>query len=228
MKKSGKAEVRKYEAFIFDMDGVLIDNMRVHTQAWLELFGDLGAKMDAQEFLSKTSGMKAADVLKHFLGTRLKTKDIPVYVAQKEFLYRVLIRKQMKPAAGVLKFLAETKRLKLRIGLATGGGQRNIDFLLGGFKIKPYFSAVVGAGDVKRGKPHPEPYLKAARLLGVSPQTCLVFEDALPGVEAARRAGMQTVALTTSHRAAEFNAFPNVIRTAPNFVSLNPAQLINP
>jgi beta-phosphoglucomutase len=213
--------------FIFDMDGVIVDNMRTHEKAWLALFADLGVKIDLNEFHHQTAGMKATEVLRYFLGNRFSDAELAQLSAQKEFLYRVLFRKKLKAIKGLPRFLKATHALKIPMALATGGGKANIDFILDGLDIRKYFQSVLGAGDVKHGKPNPEIYLKSADALGLSPEACLVFEDALPGIEAARRAGMRVIGIATTHRVAFLRHVPSVIVAAKNFERLSPKQFLS-
>ena len=94
----------------------------------------------------------------------------------------------------------------------------NIDFVLDNLKIRDYFQAVVSGVDVVESKPHPEVFLKAAKSLGVKPSSCIVFEDAPKGVEAAAHAGIECIVVTTMHDANEFTAYNNVRLFIKNFL----------
>jgi beta-phosphoglucomutase-like phosphatase (HAD superfamily) len=100
-------------------------------------------------------------------------------------------------------------------------------FTLDGLDLRRHFAAVVGAADVEHGKPHPDVFLEAARRLDVAPEHCIVFEDAPLGVEAARRAGMRVVVLTTTLPASAFAQFDNVICIADNFNDMRCAALFS-
>jgi beta-phosphoglucomutase len=213
--------------FIFDMDGVIVDSMRTHEKAWLALFADLGLKIDLKEFHYQTAGMTGTEVLRHFLGNRFSDAELAQLSAQKEFLYRVLFRKKLKATKGLLAFLKAAETLKIPMALATGGGKANIDFILDGLSIRKYFQSVLGAGDVKHGKPNPEIYLKSADALGLLPEQCFVFEDALPGIEAAHRAGMRIIGIATTHCVAFLRKVPGVIVAAKNFERLSPKQFLS-
>ncbi|RFM24336.1 MAG: beta-phosphoglucomutase family hydrolase [Candidatus Thermochlorobacter aerophilum] len=213
--------------FIFDMDGVIVDSMRTHEKAWLALFADLGLKIDLKEFHYQTAGMTGTEVLRHFLGNRFSDAELAQLSAQKEFLYRVLFRKKLKATKGLLAFLKAAETLKIPMALATGGGKANIDFILDGLSIRTYFQSVLGAGDVKHGKPNPEIYLKSADALGLLPEQCFVFEDALPGIEAAHRAGMRIIGIATTHCVAFLRKVPGVIVAAKNFERLSPKQFLS-
>ncbi|MDX2128763.1 MAG: beta-phosphoglucomutase family hydrolase [Chloroherpetonaceae bacterium] len=192
-------------AFIFDMDGVIADNMKIHTKAWLALFADQGYEMDVREFLEKTSGMKAADVVRFFLGKNISSETVTSLIDQKEFYYRTIYRPKLKAAKGLRKFLDDARKAKILMGVATGGSRKNADFVLSGLEIKSYFRSILTADDVKKGKPNPEIYLSSAKNLGVQPENCLVFEDAMPGIASAEAAGMKVIAVTTSHSKKEFS-----------------------
>jgi beta-phosphoglucomutase-like phosphatase (HAD superfamily) len=109
--------------------------------------------------------------------------------------------------------------------VATAAPNANITFTLDGLDLRKHFDAVVGAADVARGKPHPDVFLLAAERCGVLPEHCIVFEDAPLGVEAARRAGMKAVVLTTTLPAEAFAEFDNVIHIASDFSQLTMDEL---
>jgi beta-phosphoglucomutase len=171
--------------------------------------------------------MTGTEVLRHFLGNRFSDAELAQLSAQKEFLYRVLFRKKLKATKGLLAFLKAAETLKIPMALATGGGKANIDFILDGLSIRTYFQSVLGAGDVKHGKPNPEIYLKSADALGLLPEQCFVFEDALPGIEAAHRAGMRIIGIATTHCVAFLRKVPGVIVAAKNFERLSPKQFLS-
>ena len=126
-----------------------------------------------------------------------------------------------------MEFLAESQRLGISMAVATAAGMANREFTLGGLGIVSYFSTVVGAEDVRHGKPHPEIFLKAADRLRVDPARCVVFEDAISGIEAAGRAGMKAVALATSLAAGEFQRHPAVTCIVRDYTSLQPRALLD-
>ncbi len=217
---------KKKYAFIFDMDGVLTDNMRFHAESWVELFRDYGLEgMDAERYLVETAGMKGLDVLRYFLDPDIGHAEAERLTDLKDFLYRVMYRGRIKPLPGLNEFLDAAAKHGIGLGIGTGAGHANIRYVLGLLGLEDRFGAVVSAYDVERGKPRPDIFLRAAELLGVEPSSCIVFEDALPGVEAARNAGMQCVALTTTNDAGSFASFDNILDTADDFTALLPAEL---
>jgi beta-phosphoglucomutase len=160
------------------------------------------------------------------LGPDVSEAQIVEYAARKECLYRALFRPHLKPVAGLVEFLAAARHLGVPMALATSAGGRNIEFVLGGLGIAACFDAVVGGDDVPQGKRGPELFLAAAQGLGVEPGSCLVFEDALAGIQAAAMAGMRTVVVATNHQAEKWRALPSVLDVVVDFTSLDPASLL--
>ncbi|MCB8984560.1 MAG: beta-phosphoglucomutase family hydrolase [Ardenticatenaceae bacterium] len=218
--------MNQYEAFIFDMDGTLINNMPYHIQSWLALFADLGIHLTEQEFHQRLSGKTNAETVREVLGSQMTDSDITQIATRKEEQYRAIYGPQMQPVAGLADFLHQSQAAGVKTAVATSAGPDNIEFVLGGLGLAGAFTAVVGAHDVQNGKPHPEIFLTAAARLGVAPSACLVFEDSRAGIEAARRAGMDVVVITTALSASEAQPFANVITAAEDYRALEPRSLL--
>jgi HAD superfamily hydrolase (TIGR01509 family) len=193
----------------------------------MDLLGELGVRLAPQEFLRKTSGKMNHQILREIPAVPMSDADLAVFEARKESLCRRLCRPHLKPIAGLIGFLAESRRLGISMAVATAAGKANREFVLDGLGIAPHFHAVIGAEDVRNGKPHPEIFLKAADRLRVDPAHCVVFEDAIFGIEAAGRAGMKAVALATSLAAGEFQTHPAVVCIARDYTSLQPRALLD-
>jgi beta-phosphoglucomutase len=216
----------RQSAFIFDMDGTLVDSMPFHIQAWMDLLAGRGMRATPEAFLRQTGGKTNHQILREVFGDCLSEAEIAAYAERKETLYRSLYGSHLKPLAGLIDFLSEAQRLHIPMAVATSAGKANRQFVLQGLDIESYFSAVIGVEEIHEGKPHPEIFLRAAEKLGVDPANCLVFEDALAGIEAAFRADMKAVALTTTVDREEFQDLPAVIRIAKDFTSLLPRALL--
>lgn len=216
----------KFKAFIFDMDGTLVDNAGVHTQVWLQVLAELGVRITAEDFHRQTSGMKNPQILRHVLGPDLSDGAIAQYAERKEALYRAAYGPHMRLVDGLETFLSKAKRLGVPMAVATSAERENIDFVLGGLDIEAYFCAVIGSEEVAQGKPHPEAFLTAAQEIGIAPEHCLVFEDSLTGIEAARRAGMKAIAVATTVGEIEFQLLPTVMGVVKDFTALSPEALL--
>lgn len=211
------------KALIFDVDGTLVHNMPLHNQIWLNFLAGLGVLIDADEFHHKTAGKTSPEVIRLMLGNHLSDAEVQHYGEQKEILYRSTYRPQ--PVPGLHNFLAQAQQTGLPMAIASAGGPLNIALVLDGLKIRPYFQAIVSGADVKNGKPAPDLFLKAADLLGVAPADCLVFEDAWYGVEAARRAGMQAIVITTTIDPQTVKEGNGIKTAVPDFTALDITSL---
>lgn len=213
-------------AFIFDMDGTIVDNMRFHGEAWVRFFAEIGHETDPQDFLVRTAGMTNKEIFSEMFGARATEEKINEYAARKEQLYRESFAPHLSTVAGLIEFLEEAKRLDVTMAVATSAPPENIEFVLDGLDLRQYFQAVTGAHEIANGKPHPEIFLKSAEKLGAEPKNCLVFEDAFKGFEAAARAGMKSVAITTVNRREDLQNLPSVVAVINDFTEINPAELL--
>lgn len=213
----------KPEAFIFDLNGTMIDDMQFHARAWSSIINDdLGAGLSAEEVKRQMYG-KNSELLERVFGRHHFTQEREQELSmEKERRYQRDYLEHMKLIGGLSPFLEKASRQDIAMAIGSAAIPFNIDYILDNLDIRRYFRAIVSADDVVVSKPHPETFLKAAQLLGIAPEACIVFEDAPKGVEAAQNAGMKAVVLTTMHEKEDFSAYTNVI----SFVSdYNDAQL---
>jgi len=215
------------QAFIFDMDGTLVDNSDYHTQAWLTLLNGIGIEKDPGELHRQNAGKTNAETLRSILGDGLSEGEMQALARRKENLYREAYRPHIKPVPGLLAFLTQAHAAGIPMALATSANQQNIALVLDGLGIRNYFAVVVGAEDIRNSKPHPEMFLTAARRLVIPSQSCLVFEDSPVGIEAARRAGMRTVVITTFLDPKELSGAAGILQAVPDFTRLDALRLID-
>jgi beta-phosphoglucomutase family hydrolase len=182
-------------ALVFDMDGVIVDSMPVHTRAWEIYLERLGIQCEDLE--ARMHGRRNDEIVADFIGAHLAPGVIHGHGAAKEELYRELIRPELEArlVPGVLEFLHKDAGDLLAV--ASNAEPANVEFVLEGVQIRRLFKAIVDGMQVKNPKPHPDVYLRAAGELGVVPKNCIVFEDSPAGVLAARRAGARVVGVET-------------------------------
>ncbi len=184
------------KAVIFDMDGVIVDSMPYHFLAWYEALRPLGVRVSCFDVYSK-EGERWEKSLKDFLThARIKpTRKIleQIFISRQK-IFKKYFRRLLFKGAEEFLFCLKGKYL---LGLVTGTPAQGIAKILPK-RVKDLFDCVVAGDHVKKGKPHPEPYLTAARKLGLKPAECIVVENAPYGIESAKRAGMFCVAVTTS------------------------------
>jgi beta-phosphoglucomutase family hydrolase len=212
-------------AFIFDMDGTLVDNMHVHTEAWGKLLAENGLEFNAHDFLVKTAGKTNREILPTVFGD-ISEEKITELAHRKESLYREMFLPHRKPIAGLVGFLTESKQLGIKTAVATASAKPNVEFILDGLDLRKFFDAVTTAEEVKNGKPNPDIFLKSAEKVGVIPRNCIVFEDAIGGFEAAHRANMKSIGIATVNSIADILRLDSVVEADDNFVNFNAKELI--
>jgi len=197
-------------ALLFDMDGTLIHSMPAHHQAWIAWHARHGLALDEQAFFDATAGRTNAEILTEMF-PRASQERIVALSEEKEALYRELATGSLALVAGAQALAHAARAAGLKLALCTASTLENMALAFACFGLDRWVDTVTSPADGLRGKPHPDLFAEAARRLQVPPQACLVFEDAPLGVEAARRAGMRAVALTTTAPATAFAGFPNVV-----------------
>ncbi|MDM7923409.1 MAG: HAD family phosphatase [Pyrinomonadaceae bacterium] len=215
----------KSRAFIFDMDGTLVDNMKVHTAAWRILIEENGLEFDERTFLVETAGQTNREIIPTVFGN-IPDDHITELALRKETLYREAFLPHRKPIDGLTDFLDEAQSLGVKMAVATASSPPNMRFILDGLDLRRYFDTVTTAIDVKRGKPDPEMFLLSAERLGVEPKYCMVFEDALGGFEAASRAGMKAIGITTVNTAEAVMEAEAVVEAHADFTHLNVQRVV--
>lgn len=186
-------------ALIFDMDGVIVDNVSLHETAWLEFCRKHQIDITAKLFREQLFGKSNKGTLKTLLGKEISNSELQRYVEEKESLYRQLAENQLKPLKGLMHFLQEVKKHNVKTAVASSAPVENISFTLLETNIGNYFDVITSADEIENGKPNPEIFIKTAAKLNFTPGQCLVFEDSFPGIEAAKRAGMKVVGVATTH-----------------------------
>ncbi len=186
------------KGLLFDMDGVLVNNLEVHRAAFAEFFRRYGVERSFDE-LSRVFGKGNDDIMGELMPKEVVERvGIRELGYEKEAIYREIYAPIIEPQPGLLAFLAEAEEAGLRSAVGSSGYRVNVDFVLEKCRIGRYFEAIVAGDEVTRCKPDPEIYLTAAAKLGLKPEECVVFEDAEAGIEAAKRAGIKVVALATT------------------------------
>ena len=208
------------KAFIFDMDGTIVDNMAFHTQSWITFFERRGRAIDADEFFRTTAGRQGKEIIRSHMGEDLGDEEVATLNHEKEAVYRELYAPHLKSVAGFDDLVNQARAQGIALAVGTAAPPANVEFTLDGLDLRRHFETIVGADDVARGKPHPDVFLEAAKRCGAEPENCIVFEDAPLGVEAARRAGMRVVVITTTLPREAFAEFDNVIAIVDDFQGL--------
>jgi beta-phosphoglucomutase len=206
------------KAFIFDLNGTMINDMSYHTKAWQNLLNnELGGNFTWDQVKPNMYGKNPEVLVRMFGPERFTMDEMNRLSYEKERRYQQEFLPYLELLPGLHDFLENTHQKGIPMAIGSAAIPINIDFVLDNLHIRHYFKAIVSADDVELSKPHPETFLKAAQLLNVDPADCLVFEDVPKGAEAAANAGMKAVIITTTHQPDEFKGLQNVLHFAGDF-----------
>lgn len=183
---------------IFDMDGVLADTGPIHYESWVKLAEELG-KNFTHDFFESTFGQTSPEITRKMMGDDVSEEKIIEYADCKEKYYREMVKDKLNPLPGVNDLLKELHEQSFQLAVGSSGPPKNVELLLKTLQIEEYFDAIITAAEVEKGKPDPDVFLIAAKNVEVIPRNCIVIEDAPVGIQAAEKADMKVIALTTTH-----------------------------
>ncbi len=186
-------------AVIWDMDGVLFDTTEAHFRSWVTALAEWEIPLDREQF-SSLFGINNRDTLTALLGRPPEPEEMATIAGRKEYLFRLDTDRLVQPIPGAFELLGQLERAGWPQALASSAPWGNINYLVDQFEIRDRFQAILSGAELPAGKPDPALFLQAAEALRVAPERCVVVEDSSAGVEAAGRAGMFCVAVTTTHQ----------------------------
>jgi beta-phosphoglucomutase len=190
-------------AAIWDVDGTLVDTAQLHFAAWVRLCQELGRPFSRADFAA-TFGRRNPEILKFLFGPVFSDLQIAELGDRKEDYYKAAARSGVELLPGVRDLLMALSAHGVRQAIGSSAPRGNVDLILSLTQTAKFFQAIVSMEDTQRGKPDPQVFQVAAQRLGVAVQNCVVFEDAVAGVEAAKAGGMKCVAVSfVGHHPAE-------------------------
>ena len=202
--------MNKPQAFLFDLNGTMINDMSYHITAWYRILNELGAGISMERMKEECYG-KNNELLERIFPGRFSDEEKDYMSLEKEKQYQQEYRPQLKLIDGLHDFIKQAAGKNILMAIGSAAIMFNIDFVLDGLNIRPYFNVLVSADDVQYSKPHQETYLQCASQLNIAPANCIVFEDSPKGVEAAANAGMPSIVITTMHPKKDFEDFDNIL-----------------
>lgn len=211
------------KAVIFDMDGVLVDNSKIHFEAFVVFCKRHGVDISA-DALKPYFGMGNDEIIPAVLSREIEPSELKALADEKEIIYRDIFASTIKPLDGLVDMLRGLKDMGVKIAVGSSGNTDNVNFVLEKCGIASYFDAIANGDMITRAKPDPEVFLLAAKLLGIEPESCLVFEDSFAGIKAARSAGMAAIAVATTYTRDEHKDYDAII---DDFTQINSEQVIS-
>jgi beta-phosphoglucomutase family hydrolase len=210
-------------AFVFDMDGVIVDTNPYHKVSLRQFAERYGYSLSEEELIKKIYGRTNKEWIPNLFGRSMSSEEVSRLGEEKEQLFRDIYEKDIKEVRGLTDFLNEAVRLNIKMAIGTSAPRSNVDFVLKHTGIEKFFPVILDESHVNHGKPNPEIYINCAAALKFSPSQCIVFEDSLSGVAAGIAAGCHVVGIATTHSAEELGTKV----TMNDFTGLNPAEIIN-
>ena len=200
------------------MDGTLVDNIKIHFQAFAEMSKRYNVAAEAGGDFSQLNGRGNEDIITAlFPAWLIEQKGVEGLGREKEEVYREIYAPIIEPTNGLVPFLERLRTEGFICAVGSSGPRENVDFVLDKCGIRDYFEVLISGDMVTRCKPDPEIFLMAASRLGLQPEECVVFEDSVSGVAAAKAAGMKVVAVTTTHTAEELTTHITPDLIVPDF-----------
>lgn len=209
-------------AFVFDMDGVIVDTNPYHKIALQKFAEKYGYRLSEEELIKKIYGRTNKEWIPNLFERTLSPDEVSRFGEEKEKLFHDLYEKDIREVSGLTHFLEQAYKLKIKMAIGTSAPRSNVDFVLKHTGIGKYFQVILDEAHVTHGKPNPEIYIHCAAALELSPSQCIVFEDSLSGVAAARTAGCPVVGISTTHTAKELSTKV----TMKDFTELTPEELM--
>lgn len=201
---------KHYKAFLFDLNGTMINDMSYHIVAWHRILNGLGANITLERMKEECYG-KNHELLERIFPGRFSEEEKDRMSYEKEEQYQHEFRPHLQLIPGLLEFLEKAHQKGIRTAIGSAAIMFNIDFVLDGTHIRHLIDAIVSADNVEHSKPHPETFVKCAAKLNIPAGDCLVIEDAPKGAESALNAGMDCIVITTMHEPEEFSQYKNVV-----------------
>ncbi|MCX7911738.1 MAG: HAD family phosphatase [Dehalococcoidales bacterium] len=200
------------QAVLWDLDGVIADTAEYHYQAWRHALGRRGINLRRADFMP-LFGQRHDTIIRFFLGDSISPGEMDAINTEKQAQFRRCIQGNVRPMPGAVELIRKLRENGIGLAVASSAVAENIRLILQHLGIEGYFGAIVAGTEVAESKPSPQIFLLAARRLGVPPQGCVVIEDAIAGVKAARAAGMKCVAVTSSHPKEVLNGADIIVET---------------
>lgn len=212
-------------AILFDFNGVIVDDEPQHCESLIATLAEYGFPLDRETYYREYLGFDDRECFRFTFARQDRPLDdatLHEAIERKNLHYDRAIRASLKLVPGIQDFVAAAARRGQPLGIVSGALRREIELVLDLAGLRGHFGHIVAAEDVSACKPDPQGYRRGAEALGIHPNQCTVIEDSLPGLAAARAAGMNCVMLTTSHPASALDEADLIWQ---DFVGHNPAEL---
>ena len=185
------------KGIIFDMDGTIVDSLPYHHEAWKIFFNENKVE-NFSEKLNQYKGGGTLDLMRTVYGNQYSKKELKKMSEDKEMIFRKIYKGEIKQILGFKKFLDELKSKDIMVGLASNAIRKNVSMIINELGIYDHFDSVICGDEVTKGKPNPEMFNETIDRFNINKDECLIFEDSLEGVLAAKNSGVKVIGITSS------------------------------
>ena len=185
------------KGIIFDMDGTMVDSLPYHHEAWKIFFNENKVE-NFSEKLKDYKGGGTLDLMKAVYGDRYSLKELKKMSDEKEIIFRRIYKGNIKPIKGFKKFLNDVKSRNILVGLASNAIRKNVSLIIKELEIYDDFDSIICGDEVDNGKPNPEMFNKTIDRFKINKNECLIFEDSLEGIKAAKYSNINVIGITSS------------------------------
>ena len=190
----------KIKAVIFDMDGVISDTQKLHASVEEKLLKKYGIELNSDEITEKYAGVPDKEFFEKIFKDYKVSVDVEKIINEKWKEMINIAKNNIFPIPGIIELVKQLKENRFKLAVASSSPHNFIELVLSELKLEGKFDVIVSAEDVKFGKPNPEIFLLASKNLSVDPSECVVIEDGINGIIAAKRAGMKCILLTRENK----------------------------
>lgn len=185
-------------AVIFDMDGVIVDSAPHHFSAWQKVWQRRGVPYSYADF-KHNFGQRSDLQVRYIVGNKLSQDEVKTIVAEKDILLREILKDNMRALPGAVELIKSLNEYGVKLALGSSSPKETVYLVAETLGVEKYFDAIVCGSEVREGKPNPQIFLLSAKRINVEPWKCMVVEDAVVGITAAKRGGMYVLAVTNTH-----------------------------
>ena len=215
------------KAIIFDLDGTLVDSLPYHHESWKIFFKNNNLKEnDFTEILKEYKGGGTLELMTSVFGNIYTIDELKKMTDDKEVIFREIYKNKIYPIEGLKKFLDNLKKNNILLSIGSNAIRKNVIMTIEELGITNYFSSIICGDEVLKGKPDPEMYIKTLSNLKVNRDECIIFEDSIEGVTAAKNADIKVIGVTSSQSSEKLKSV-GAFKTIENYTKINVENILN-
>ncbi len=215
------------KAIIFDVDGTLVDSLPYHHESWRIFFKNNNLEEnDFTEILKEYKGGGTLELMTSVFGDMYTKDELKTMTDDKEIIFRDIYKSKIYPIEGLKKFLDNLKENNILLSIGSNAIRKNVLMTIEELSITNYFSYIICGDEVSKGKPDPEMYIKTLSNLNIRKDECVIFEDSIEGVTAAKNADIKVIGITSS-QSSEILKSAGAFKTIENYTKINVDNLLN-